>query len=55
MLSTHPMLAVKLLTAKLTPPSIHDNGVQLALNRPSVHVYAPFMRVLLNAPKVILR
>ncbi len=37
MLSTQPMLAVKLLTAKLTPPSIHFRGAQLALSLPSVH------------------
>ena len=37
MLSTQPMLAVKLLTAKLTPPSSHFRGAQLALSQPSVH------------------
>lgn len=38
MLSTQPMLVVKLLTAKFTPPSSQLSGVQLALMRPSVHV-----------------
>lgn len=32
------MLVAKLLTAKLTPPSNHFKGFQLALNLPSLQV-----------------
>ena len=40
-LTIHPMLVVKLFTAKLMPPSIHFSGATLALIRPSVQLYLP--------------
>lgn len=52
-MSTHPKLVVKLFTDRLTPPLSQPSGSQLALRRPSDHVYGPLMRVLLRKPNVI--